>query len=362
MMASASPYPAGYSASSTTVRPTERNYPFNCWWMAGTSEEVTRKPLARSLLRHRLVLFRTEAGSIAALEDRCAHRWAPLSHGRLFGDDIECPYHGFRYAAHGACTRVPTQVHVPAALKVKSYPVRELGDAVWVWMGDPEKADPALLPHVPWLTDPSYVRVRWYGEIKCNYMLIHDNILDLTHIAYLHGDVGLKGWERARPEVTVSNRTVTYRLAVSGVPLFPLQAVGSDVAAGKKVNRNDWGTFATPACHLNGFDIEDPAPEPNKRRIYHSRGMLCPTPISAGRSHFWVVHAQNYGHELPDLPQKIATTLRQVLKQDQDMLEAIQAAIDGEVGGENVPMVLVAADRAPGEARRILQEMLAAEI
>src|SRR5882762_4674878 len=103
----------------------QRNYPSNCWWVAAPAEDVTRKPICLWLLEQRVVLFRTEGGAIAALEDRCAHRWAPLSEGKVIGDEIACPYHGFRYNTRGACTHIPTQSHVPQRVQVRSYPVRE---------------------------------------------------------------------------------------------------------------------------------------------------------------------------------------------------------------------------------------------
>jgi phenylpropionate dioxygenase-like ring-hydroxylating dioxygenase large terminal subunit len=178
-----------------------RNYPLNCWWVAGAAAEVTRKPLSRWLLEQRVVLFRTEEGAPVALEDRCAHRWAPLSQGRLIGNEIACPYHGFRYDTLGKCTLVPTQSQVPAALKVRSYPVREHGSFVWIWMGDLERADPALLPDISWFTDPGYLQVRCFGEARCNYMLLQDNVMDLTHIPYIHGDVQFEGWQQGPDDV-----------------------------------------------------------------------------------------------------------------------------------------------------------------
>src|SRR5882724_9805794 len=124
--------PRSAPVRSTQALGSRRNYPFNCWWVAATAGEVTRKPVCRWLLEQRVVLFRTEDGAIAALEDRCAHRWAPLSDGKLIGDEIACPYHGFRYNTRGACTHVPTQSQVPPRLQVRSYPVREYGTFVWM--------------------------------------------------------------------------------------------------------------------------------------------------------------------------------------------------------------------------------------
>ena len=141
--------PQTLSISASQTHGSKRNYPLNCWWVAAAADEVTRQPISRWLLEQRVALYRAENGTVVALEDRCAHRWAPLSRGRVIGDEIACPYHGFRYNARGACTLVPTQSHVPGALKVRSYPIREYAGFVWLWMGDAETAAPETAAAAP---------------------------------------------------------------------------------------------------------------------------------------------------------------------------------------------------------------------
>ena len=340
----------------------KRNYPFNCWWVAAIAEEVTSKPLSRWLLEQRVVLFRTKDGTVSALDDRCAHRWAPLSQGKLIGDEIACPYHGFRYDTRGACTHVPTQFKVPPTLRVGSYPVREHGTFVWIWMGDPAKADPALLPEIPWFTDPTYFQLRGYlGEVRCNYMLIQENVLDLTHIPHLHADtIQPEGFEQPPADVKVTDRSVTFVLALSDSAAEPHLAIPMGIEAGKRVNQVGWGSFASPACHVSGMDIEDPA-EKGKRGRYNFRSLHCTTPISPNRSYYWWAHAQDYGHQIPDLGEHQKAAAEAIFKQDIDVLEAIQMTIDNDMRGGNAPQYLVASDRAAVEARRILKKMLEAE-
>ena len=336
----------------------KRNYPFNCWWVAASAAEVTRAPLCRWLLEQRVVLYRTEAGAPVALEDRCAHRWGPLSQGKLIGDEIACPYHGFRYGTSGACTLVPTQPKAPAALKVRSFPVREHGTFVWVWLGDPDKADPALLPEIPWFTDQAYFQVRGEMELRCNYMLVQENILDWTHVAFLHSQTQQEGWQAPPEEVKASDRSVSYVLTLSGVPAAPFQAIPMDIEAGKKINRREWNTFASPAFQFGGTDIEDPAPASGKRSHFYLRAMHCMTPITPNRCHYWWALAQDYGEHLPDLGEMLKSTLETVFKQDQDVLEAIQTTIDEDARGDTAPEFLVATDRVVVAARRIVKKML----
>jgi phenylpropionate dioxygenase-like ring-hydroxylating dioxygenase large terminal subunit len=345
-----------------------RNYPFNCWWVAAAAEEVTRRPLCRWLLEQRVVLYRTEDGGIAALEDRCAHRRAPLSQGKLIGDEIACPYHGFQYDTRGVCTLVPSQSQVPPSLKVRCYPVREWGPFVWIWMGDSDRADPALLPDVPPFFDPTrYIQVRSYTEVSCNYMAIQENVLDLTHIPHLHAsaaqDVQFEAndWLNAPEEVEVTDRSVTFVQRWSGVPLAPFEANQMGIEAGRRVNRVSWGTFVAPACHLNGFDVEDPAAASGARARYSLRSLHCTTPISSNRCHYWVAQAQDYGHKVPNLAEDLNAVAKVVIKQDTDVLEAIQTTIEQSMAGDHAPEFLVRADRATVQARQILKKMLEAE-
>lgn len=337
------------------------NYPADCWWVAAIAEEITRTPLCRWLLEQRIVLFRTDAGDLVALEDRCAHRWAPLSQGKVIGDEIACPYHGFRYDAHGRCTHIPTQASVPARVRIRSFPVREHGTFIWVWTGDPEKADPALLPEIPWFTDPGYLQIRrYYGELRCNYMLLHENVLDLTHIPHLHGDsVNLEGLQQPAAEVRITDNTVTYDLKIADMPLDAFMATPMDVEVGTQANFRTWGTFASPACHFSGVDITDCAW--GERTDYRFRGMHCVTPISPNLCHYWWAQAQDYGHQLDDLSEFMNPILEATYKQDRDVLEAIQMTIDRDIRGNSAPEYLRASDRAPVAARRILRRMLEKE-
>ena len=353
------------SIGSVATHESKRNYPFNCWWVGATTEEVTRKPISRWLLEQRVVLFRTEDGAVAALEDRCAHRWAPLSLGKLIGDEIACLYHGFRYNTQGRCTLVPSQARPPAALKVKSYPVRESGSLVWLWMGDPERADPALLPVVPWFTDPAFVRIDGYIEVGCNYMAVQENILDMTHIAFLHAASAqadpnqAEGWQEPPVDVQGTERTVTIILSHRDVPVGPVPATTMGIEPTKRINRRIEETFASPGCHFGGMDMEDPSPQEGGRAHYSFRTLHCVTPISPNRCHYWWANAQDYAHQLPKRDLKAMSEA--VLMEDKYLLEAIQATREQDLRGDNVPEFSVAADRAPMLARGILKRMLDAE-
>lgn len=159
----------------------------NSWYVAAWSDEVgNRLPLARTVIGERIVLFRAADGSVSILEDRCAHRRMPLSPGRLTPDGkIICPYHGLTYDGTGVCVLVPGQGG-PNGIRLRSYPVQERAGIVWVWMGDPAKADPTDIFDCSWLERPTWQKTRLYRHAKANYLLLNDNLADLLHVAYLH--------------------------------------------------------------------------------------------------------------------------------------------------------------------------------
>src|SRR5688500_204355 len=142
--------------------------------------------LARTLLEDHVLLFRGESGQVVALHDRCPHRGALLSKGRREGDSVRCMYHGIRYDATGRCTQIPGQDMIPPKLRVRSYPVVERNHLVWIWMGDPARADEAQIVDFPYLSDPQWKGIPDYIHYDANYLLIMDNLSDFGHLAFVH--------------------------------------------------------------------------------------------------------------------------------------------------------------------------------
>lgn len=160
----------------------------NSWHAAALSSEVADKPFARTLLDEPIVFFRTSAGKIVALQDKCPHRFAPLSLGKVRGDVLECGYHGLQFAEGGVCASNPHgNKDVPRNSSIKSYPVVENYGFVWFWPGDANLADESLVPAFPEMNDTAHFTTV-YGclHTKANYELVIDNLLDLSHVEFLH--------------------------------------------------------------------------------------------------------------------------------------------------------------------------------
>ena len=166
---------------------TENAFLMNCWYVAAWDHELLDgKILARTLLNKPVVLFRGESGKYVALDDRCCHRAAPLSMGRLEGDCIRCMYHGLKFDDSGTCVEIPGQDRIPPTFTVYSYPIEERNHLIWIWMGDPALADPDLIEDFHWRDDPGWQSKGELLPLKANYRLLVENLCDLTHVPFIH--------------------------------------------------------------------------------------------------------------------------------------------------------------------------------
>ena len=162
-------------------------YPLNHWYVAAHSGDIGNSPVTRRLLDRQLVLFRTESGRAVALEDRCIHRLLPLSRGRVVEEHLQCGYHGALFDADGHCVGVPGQSEIPPRAQVRSYPVRERHGFVWTWMGDDVLSQPAALPCLfDYIEDASWSILDGYLHIGCSFLLVNDNLADISHTEFVH--------------------------------------------------------------------------------------------------------------------------------------------------------------------------------
>jgi phenylpropionate dioxygenase-like ring-hydroxylating dioxygenase large terminal subunit len=158
----------------------------NYWYVAAEPHEIGRLPFARTICNEPIVFWRTEDGTPVAFEDRCCHRRMPLSKGAVEGDTLRCHYHGLRFDTTGRCIRIPGQSTIPPGAAVRSYPIRERYNWVWIWIGDPALADDARIVPYPWRTSAEWGDKGTYMHVKSDYRLIVDNLLDLSHLAFVH--------------------------------------------------------------------------------------------------------------------------------------------------------------------------------
>jgi vanillate O-demethylase monooxygenase subunit len=163
----------------------------NRWYAAALTRDISRKPFQAWLLGEPIVLFRKQSNEVSVLRDRCPHRHAPLSLGTVIGDEIQCRYHGFQFDSAGRCTKIPGEKIIPSAVRVQTLPAVESLGFVWVWPGDPAKADQSLLPQFPWLDMPGFHSHHIARVFDAPFQLIVDNLMDLTHVHFVHSIIGV---------------------------------------------------------------------------------------------------------------------------------------------------------------------------
>ncbi len=157
----------------------------NTWYVACMSHDIDSKPLGRKICNESIVFYRDEHGQVAALEDFCPHRGAPLSLGRVCKGRLVCGYHGLEMGRDGKTIAMPGQ-RVQGFPAIKSFPVQERYGFIWVWTGDAERANPALIPHMEWHDHPDWAYGGGLYHVKADYRLMIDNLMDLTHETYVH--------------------------------------------------------------------------------------------------------------------------------------------------------------------------------
>ncbi|UEP30830.1 aromatic ring-hydroxylating dioxygenase subunit alpha [Burkholderia sp. B21-007] len=199
-------------------------YPRRQWWMAAWSTEVGRSVLGRTIQGEKVVLYRTESGEAVCTSGICPHRMYPLEKGRLVGDSLQCAYHGITFDASGRCTHGPSQEAVaPAALR--RYPVLERAGTVWIWTGEPEAADPRLMPPLDEVGMCDGWRIDKQGpiDLDARYTLLIDNLLDLSHVSFIHADTipGAEAVARVPCEPVGSSQSFNNRRLGRGIPSSP---------------------------------------------------------------------------------------------------------------------------------------------
>jgi vanillate O-demethylase monooxygenase subunit len=333
----------------------------NCWYVAAWDHEVGAKPLARTILDRPVVLYRASDGKPVALEDRCVHRQAPLSIGSVEGDNIRCGYHGLLFDRTGACIRVPGQTRVPPGAAVRSYPVVERWRWVWIWMGAPERADPALIPDYHWNDDPEWVSVGDRFHVKGGYRLLVDNLLDLTHVQFVHGST-LATDRVADFPVEVSrdgDRIRVDRWIMDGPPP-PMFARAGNVTG--NVDRWQLITWSPPShfvidvgCAKAGTG----ARAGNRAHGFEMYSNHTITPETAKTCHYFWHHARNFNRNDPSVTEFLRQAAGGAFFEDVGIIEAQQRSIDGL--RPDSPRIDINADGGVLQASRVLDRLIAAE-
>jgi phenylpropionate dioxygenase-like ring-hydroxylating dioxygenase large terminal subunit len=350
--------------STTTTKIT--NYPLNAWYVAAWDHEVKRAPMARTICDRPLALYRTDEGKPVALADACWHRLAPLSMGKVVGKDgIQCPYHGIIYNSSGRCISMPAQETINPSAVVPSFPCVDKYRYVWVWLGDPALADESKIPDMHQMTDPD-----WTGDGRligadCNYQLIVDNLMDLTHEEFVHGSsIGQAELSEADFVTTHDDKSVTVTRWMRNIDPPPfwkknLADVYPDYEG--KVDRWQIIHFEAPSTICIDVGVAKAgtgAPEGDRSQGVNGFVMNTITPESSNKSHYFWSFQRNYRLESQLITTQLRDGVTRVFGEDEEMLRAQQAAIEANPDYEFYNLNI---DAGGMWVRRLLEAALQAE-
>ena len=332
----------------------------NQWYAAAYSDEVRDQPLGRKICNEDVVLFRDANGKVAVFEDRCPHRLAPLSRGKAIAGEIECPYHGLRFNGNGSCTLIPSQRSIPRGLNARTYPCAEKYRLIFIWIGDAAKADPALLPDWSPHSSPEWTTVYGYHYVKANYLLLIDNLLDLTHLAFVHattlGASGPWDWLQQQDVWTegevVRTRRVMRNVAPSGLVRATMRFVDG------KIDRFQTSAFWLPSYVLVSLGAEAAGTRDDMEFPHH----IVPnsiTPETETTTHYFWSTPRRYALEDPDISRLFYNVTKTAFDEDQEMIEAQQRMITSDP--RNSPLANLDGDAASVAARRLIARRLQRE-
>lgn len=334
----------------------------NVWYPFAWSEEVGVDLFPRTLLDEPIVAYRLRSGTVVAIGDTCPHRFAPLHKGKLVDDCVQCPYHGLKFDAAGACVHNPHgDGKVPAAARVKSYPLVERDTLLWIWMGTPSAADPAGIPDFSFLNNAAYA----YTQGKVMRMplrqeLMLDNLLDLTHAAYLHPEnLGSEAVSRGTLAVSQTGNTVlAQNLYPNGLPAPVFPATGA-CPADRPVDY--WVDLRWDPPASMYFDAGvTPAGQPRSEGALLSSAQLLAPESESTTHYFWKVY-RNYLCESKELTAGIeAAVAHAFATEDEPMIQAVQDRMRGRDLWSMKP-VLLSTDSGAVRVRRLLTQMAEAE-
>lgn len=332
------------------------------WYAAAWADELDEGLVSRKICNEPIVLFRTSTGEVAALADRCPHRFVPLSMGKRVGDTLQCGYHGLSFDASGACADAPNDSEAQKArICVRSYPAVERYSVIWLWLGERELADPALIPSFDFLTDTAkFASARGHSHIKANYQMLTDNLLDLSHVHYLHPDIH-EGSDYANftNKLKIDGDTVWSMLWRHHYYLSEAQqqllGIRGDDAEGQGHSR--WNApgnlLVETAIWERGKSAGEGVESPSAHLL---------TPETEYSTHYFWASARTFQLDNEGMTRATATRMRHIFEtQDGPMCEAQQAAMGANTDLLAAKPVVLHADAAGLAARRILRRKLREE-
>jgi len=339
-------------------------FPMNAWYVACTPDEIADKPLGRKICGLEIVLYRGKEGRVAALEDFCPHRGAALSLGSVVDGNLMCGYHGLVMDCHGKAVSMPMQ-RVGGFPCIRSYPVEERYGYIWIWPGDPARADAAAIPVLPWADNPEWAFGGGLYHIRCSYRLMIDNLMDLTHEAYVHaGSIGQEEIDQSPVRTQMDGGQVVTSREMHGIvapPFWQLGMRASGLDDQAPVDRWQYSRFTAPGSVLIDVGVALAGEggikaDPAKRVSAIVVDFMTPE-TETSHWYFWGM-ARHFKPDDAALTDSIREGQGKIFSQDLAVLEAQQR--NREAFGDR-RLLALNIDAGGVRANRILDDLVAAE-
>jgi phenylpropionate dioxygenase-like ring-hydroxylating dioxygenase large terminal subunit len=332
----------------------------NCWYVIAWTHEIADDALfSRVVLGEPILVYRRADGNLTALEDRCCHRLAPLSVGTREDDCVRCGYHGLKFDANGRCVEIPGTDRVPSKARVRTYPIEVKNKWVFIWMGEPDRADVALLPDNFSCDSPDWKYQPGYMHYDTNYQLICDNLLDFSHLTFVHPTTlgGSPEIARSRADIESIPRGVRVTRRIPNIPAPGLY---------KRFRQFDmpidrWFIYdfvlpGTLLMHSGGKPVGSADNDMTDAVLLHSCQTL--TPETANSTHYFFQQAHRSSEGDDQIAHHIYEVLVKAFTEDRDMIGAQARNLALSEGIEMLPLSM---DAALIQYRRIVESELAAQ-
>jgi phenylpropionate dioxygenase-like ring-hydroxylating dioxygenase large terminal subunit len=339
-------------------------FPLNAWYAVAYDVEVRRELMSRTVCNTKMVIYRRADNTPVVLEDACWHRLLPLSKGRLDGDNLVCGYHGLVFNSGGRCIQMPSQDTLNPSACVRAFPAVERHRFIWVWMGDPALADPGRIPDMHWNDDPAWAGDGKVIHVRCDYRLVIDNLMDLTHETFVHGSsIGNRAVAEAPFDVTHTGETATVTRWMLDIDPPPFWAFQLRKKTGSVVRCDRWQIIRFEAPCTVTIDVGvapagTGAPQGDRAQGVNGYVLNTITPETETSCHYFWAFCRNYNLHEQGLTQTLREGVTRVFGEDEVILEAQQQAI---LDHPDKVFYNLNIDAGAMWARRIIDRMVAAE-
>jgi phenylpropionate dioxygenase-like ring-hydroxylating dioxygenase large terminal subunit len=334
----------------------------NAWYVAALSTEVGSVELFhRKILDTSVLIYRKEDGKAVAMHDRCPHRFAPLHLGKRQGDEVVCLYHALRFDCNGKCTHNPHgEGLIPKAAVVKSFPLEERYGMLWIWMGD-QPADVNKIPDFGPLDEGHPNAIGYtYMHMKANYELIIDNVMDLSHIDHVHGEIiTTRGQLSPKvPDIREADRSISARWEWKQTPAMMIFA--NFLPNPKEEARHFFDITWTPPANiqLSVGAVQDEGKSLDLDGCVGQYDLHTTTPETENSTHYFFVTRRNHIVEDGEYNQmKIKAMHAAFENEDGPIITAVQDEM-GTTDFFSLKPVLMSNDIAPVKVRRLLAKLI----